>query len=99
MVQGVVSSAAQGITGDLLDPRGRVQPPSGPYTDVLRPESGLVETSVHTRQGVVAESGGNPHPCVQALLPETGVLEEPGGIQDPCPGIMARIQPAPCPPL
>ena len=55
---------------------------------------GLVEASVYACQCLVAEPGGNPHPCVQALLPETGVVEEPGGVQDPCVGFLARIQPS-----
>ena len=59
----------------------------------------LVEAPVYARQCLVAEPGGNPHPCVQALLPETGVLEEPGGVQDPCAGFLARIQPPLCPSL
>src|SRR4051812_21129210 len=41
----------------------------------------------------VVEPGRNPHSCVQALLPETGILEEPGGVQDPCVGFLARVQP------
>ena len=61
---------------------------------VFRWESGLVETPVYARQCVVVEPGGNPHSRVQALLPETGVLEESGGVQDTCPGFVARIQPS-----
>ena len=68
-------------------------------TRVFRRKQGLVEAPIYARQCVVVEPGGNPHPCVQALLSETGVLEEQGGVQDPCIGFLARVQPMPCPPL
>ena len=71
---------------------------AGPTQEVLCQESRLVEASVYASQRLVVESSGNPHPCVQALLPETGLLEEPGGVQDPCDGFMARIQSSLCPP-
>ena len=45
------------------------------------------------------EQLGEAYPCVQALLPETGVLEEPGGIQDSRSGFVAGVQPSVRPPL
>ena len=82
------------LTRRLPDPGRRAEPHSRRHTEVFRRESGLVEAPVYARQCLVVEPGGNPHPCVQALLPETGVLEEPGGVQDPCLGFLAGIQPS-----
>ena len=60
---------------------------------------GVVETSLYACQRFVVKPSGNPHSCVQALLPETRVLEESGGIQDACLGFVAGIQPSVRPPL
>src|SRR5882724_452177 len=46
----------------------------------------------------MVEPRRNPHPCVRALLSETGVLEKPGRVRDACVGFMAGIQPSVCPP-
>src|SRR5262249_54020778 len=72
---------------------------SGGHEHVLRQESGMVEATRYARQSLVVEPGGDPHPCVQTLLPEEGVLEESGGIQDACPGFVAGIQSSVRPPL
>ena len=53
----------------------------------------MVETSLYARQCLLVEPRGDPDPLVQALLPEAGVLEEPGGVQEPRAGLLARIQP------
>jgi hypothetical protein len=58
----------------------------------------VVEASLYASERLVVESSGNPHPCVQALLSEAGLVEEPGGVQNPCDGLMARIQSSLCPP-
>src|SRR5262249_46678114 len=92
-----VSSEAKGVTRRLTDPRWRVKSHSRLYAEVLCRQPGLVATSLYARQCLVAEPGRNPHPCLQALLPETGVLEESRGVQDPCVGFLARIQPSLCP--
>src|SRR5207248_3333376 len=42
---------------------------------------------------LLVEPRGDPDPLVQALLPEASVLEEPGGVQELCAGLLARIQP------
>ena len=87
------------LQGVFLDPGWRGEPHSGGDAKVLCQESRVVEASVYASQRLVVESSGNPHPCVQALLPETGVLAEPGGVQNPCDGFMARIQSSLCPSL
>ena len=58
----------------------------------------MVEASLYASERLVVESSGNPHPCVQALLSEAGLVEEPGGVRNPCDGFMARIQSSLCPP-
>src|SRR5947207_8678388 len=68
----------------LPDPGPRGESHRRQHAQVFRRESGLVETAGYARQCVVAEPGGDPHPCVQALLPETGVVEESEGVQDAC---------------
>ena len=42
----------------------------------------MVEASLYASERLVVESSGNPHPCVQALLSEAGLVEEPGGVQN-----------------
>ena len=86
--------ASSGVTRRLPDPGRRPKSHSKWHANVFRWESGLVETPVYARQCVLVEPGGNPHSRVQALLPETGVLEESGGVQDTCPSFVARIQPS-----
>jgi hypothetical protein len=54
---------------------------------------------LYASQRRVVEPRGKPHPGVQAGLPETGRLEEPGGIQVLAVGLLARRQPSRCPPL
>src|SRR5271157_5077561 len=87
------SQAAQGVERRLLDPGWRGQSHSGWHAELLRQESGMVEASLYATQCIMVEPGGHPDPCLQTLLPETGVMEESGGIRDPCSGFLARIQP------
>ncbi len=86
------------VSGSFLDPGWWVKPHSRSNTRVLCQESGVVEASLYASERLVVESSGNPHPYVQALLSEAGLVEEPGGVQNPCDGFMARIQSSLCPP-
>ncbi len=36
----------------------------------------MAEASLYASERLVVESSGNPHPCVQALLSEAGLVEE-----------------------
>ena len=77
----------------FLDPGWWVKPHGRSNTRVLCQESGVVEAALalYASERLVVESSGNPRPCVQALLSEAGLVEEPGGVQNPCDGFMARI--------
>src|SRR5262249_23747461 len=88
-----LSHAPPGTPRRLPDPGWGIEPYSGRYTEVLRRERRLVETSLYARQRLLVEPRGDPDPLVQALLPEAGVLEEPGGVQELCAGLLARVQP------
>ena len=71
------SHAPPGTRGVFLIQMG-IEPYSGRYAEVLRRERRLVAAPLYARQRLLAEPGGDPDPLVQALLPESGVLEEPG---------------------
>src|SRR5512135_2328780 len=94
---GTVPQAPPGAPRCLPDPGRGIEPYSGRYAEVLRRERRLVETSLYARQRLLVEPRGDPDSLVQALLPEAGVLEEPGGVPEPCAGLLARIQPPLCP--
>jgi len=64
---------------------------------LLRRARRLVEAPLYARQRLLVEPRGDPDPLVQALLPEAGVLGEPGGVPEPYTGRLARVQPPLCP--
>ena len=92
-----LSPASQGVAGSFLDPGWWSSHIAGPTQGTL-PGVRVVEASLYASERLVVESSGNPHPYVQALLSEAGLVEEPGGVQNPCDGFMARIQSSLCPP-
>ena len=60
----------------------------------LTEESNRLSPSDPTPQTIFRSKikSGNPHPCVQTLLPETQVMAESGGVQDTYLSFVARIQ-------
>ena len=81
------------LRGVFLIQDGGIEPYSGRYAEVLRRERRMVRPRYTPANASVVEPRGDPDPLVQALLPEAGVLEEPGGVQEPRAGLLARIQP------
>ena len=69
---------------------------AGPTQGYFARSQGWWKPALYASERLVVESSGNPYPCVQALLSEAGLLEEPGGVQNPCDGFMARIQSSLC---
>jgi transposase len=86
---GTFPSAPQGVARRLFNPRWRIEPHSRWHREVLCQERRLVETSLHTGQRFMAEPSGDPHSRLQALLPEACLMEDSGGVQNPCDGLVA----------